>query len=71
MRRFLDGATSEGGSITEQYVFARTLASVINEEWLSRTGQSPNADQAPIGDLTDQVLPKIAFALPSNYSLQR
>ena len=31
VRLFVDGATGEGGSFTEQYVFARTLAAMINE----------------------------------------
>jgi 3-hydroxybutyryl-CoA dehydrogenase len=31
IRRFVDAATDEAGSITEQYVFARTLAAIINE----------------------------------------
>jgi len=31
VRRFVDGATREAGSLTEQYVFARTLVAAINE----------------------------------------
>ncbi len=35
VRLFCDKATDAGGSITEQYVFARTLAAVINEAALA------------------------------------
>lgn len=31
VRRFADAATEEGGSFTEQYIFARTLAAIVNE----------------------------------------
>lgn len=31
VRRFVDGATRESGSFTEQYVFARTLVTIVNE----------------------------------------
>jgi 3-hydroxybutyryl-CoA dehydrogenase len=31
VRRFVDSATEQGGSFTEQYVFARTAAAMINE----------------------------------------
>lgn len=35
VRRFADGASAAGGSITEQYVFARTLGAIINEAALA------------------------------------
>lgn len=35
VRRFCDGATRESGSSTEQYIFARTLAAIINEAALA------------------------------------
>jgi 3-hydroxybutyryl-CoA dehydrogenase len=45
IRRFVGAATSEGGSVTEQYVFARTLAAIINEAALVvAEGVAPEAD---------------------------
>lgn len=35
VRRFCDGAATESGSATEQYIFARTLAAIINEAALA------------------------------------
>ena len=36
VRRFNETATEQSGSVTEQYVFARTLAAIINEAALAR-----------------------------------